>query len=149
MAVIRLNTPDSPETIMTTELNSLADGSNAITGTAISNNATDELDMYADFELLVATQGSARDAQARVEMYVLITLDGTNYTYGGASLDPPANAFVGSFLYDAATNARYGHIRGVPLPPRDFHILLINETGQALASSGNILKMSRYNLQST
>lgn len=149
MATIKWNTPDSVETIMSTDLNSLADGGNNITTSAVSNDQSAELDMYGDFTLYLATQGSARDGGARVDMYILPQSDGTNYPYGGDSLDPAANLFVGSFLFDAATNARYAVIRGVLLPPMDFHVIVINETGQALAGSGNTLTLRRYNTQSS
>jgi len=146
MAVYQWNTPDATETIMTTELDGLADEGNAISS-AISNDAATELDLFADFELYVATQAAARSAGAHVAMYILIELDGTNYTYGDATTDPPASAFVGSFPLDASANPRYVHLRGVRLPPTDFKVLLINKTGQALAASGNTLKMARYNIQ--
>jgi len=45
--------------------------------------------------------------------------------------------------------ARYEVIRGVLLPPMDFHVLVMNETGQALAASGNTLTLRRYNMASS
>lgn len=147
MAEIKWNAPDAKEDVMTTELNSLADGDNAITGTAISNDAAGELDLYGNFKLYLATQGSARDSGAYVSMYILPEVD-TDYAYGGASPDPAANLLAGNFLFDAATTARHAILRDVLLPPTDFHVVLINETGQALASTGNTLELERYNLQS-
>ena len=148
MAVIKWATPDTAEDVLTTELNSLSDAANKITTTAISNDQTAELDMYADFVLSLAAQGSARDSGAHVDLYILPQSDGTNYPYGGDSLDPSSNHWVGSFMFDAATNARVEVIRGVALPPMDFHVLVINQTGQAFASSGNTLQLRRYNLES-
>jgi hypothetical protein len=148
MATIKLEAPASQASILTTELNSLADGGNK-TSSALSNDAAGELYLYADFELYIAAQGSNRADDARVDLYILVEQDASNYTYGGDSLDPPDNAYVGTFLFDVATAARYNHIRGIPLPPTDFKVLLINETGQAFASSGNTLKWIKYNLQSS
>lgn len=145
---IKWEAPNSPETVLSTELNSLADGANKITTTPISNDGSTELYLYADFQLYLAAQASARDNGARVELYILPEISG-NYCYGGDSLDPPRAMLVGSFEFDAATNARYSHIRGVMLPPTDFHVLVINETGQAFASSGNVLVTKRYNMQSS
>lgn len=146
MATIKYEAPASTSTILTTELNSLGDGANKLSS-AISNDAAGELYLYMDIEIYVATQASARAADARVDVYILEELDGSNYTYGGDSDDPPDNAWVGAFIFDAATTARYNHLRGIPLPPTDFKILIINETGQAFASSGNTLKIAKYNLQ--
>jgi len=139
------NAPDSVETILTTELNALADGANKITGTAVSNDQAAELDMYADFTLYLAAQGAARSAGAYVALYILPMSDGTNYPYGGDALDPAANLWTANFVFDAATTARYAVIRGVLLPPMDFHVLVMNETGQAFAATLNTLKMRRYN----
>jgi len=147
MTTIKYEAPASTTTLLSTELNSLGDGANKLSA-AISNDAAGELYLYMDLELYIATQGATRGADARVDIYILEELDGSNYTYGGDSQDPPENAWVASFLFDAATTARYNHVRGIPIPPTDFKVLVINETGQAFASSGNTLKYSRYNLQS-
>jgi hypothetical protein len=146
MATIKWVYSGSLTTIFTTELNSLANGSNKITGTALDNDSG--LDLYADFEFYIAAQASARSAGAYIPLYILPLVDASNPTYGGDSLDPPGSMWVGSFLLDAATTARYTSIRGVLLPPFDFHVLVMNETGQAFASSGNTLKYRRYNMSS-
>ena len=145
---IKWETPASAETILSTELNSLADGANKITTTAVSNDASGELYLFADFQLYLAAQGSARSSGAHVKLFILPEIGG-NFTYGGDSLDPAVGLLAGSFEFDAATAARYSHVRGIPLPPTDFDVLVMNETGQAFASSGNVLKMERYNLQAT
>jgi hypothetical protein len=148
MATAKWETPAASANVLTTELNTLGIGANKITTTAVSNDQPSELYIYADFTLYLATQGTARSSGARVDLYILPRSDGTNYPYGGDSLDPSANHWVGSFLFDATTTARYEVIRGILLPPEDFHVLVMNETGQLLAASGNILSMRRYNMQS-
>jgi len=150
MATSKWATPESVENIfVSTELDSLGSGSNKITTSALSNDGVNEKFMYADFTLYLAEQASARSAGARVDLYILPASDGTNYPYGGDSLDPASNHWVASFLFDAAVTARYTTVRGVLLPPFNFHVLVVNETGQALASSGNTLKYTRYNIEST
>lgn len=149
MATVKWASPDSVEDVLTTELNSLSDGANKITTTAISNDQAAELDMYADFILSLAAQGSARSSGARVDLYILPQSDGTNYPYGGDSLDPDPGLLAGSFAFDAATTARVAVLRGILLPPMDFHVLVVNETGQALAASGSTLQMRRYNVESS
>ena len=146
MGTTKWEAPASISTIFTTELNSLADGGNQISS-ALSNDAAGELYLYADFELYINTTAS-RAADARVELYILVELDGSNYSYGGTSLDPAPSMHVGDFQFDAsATATRYAHIRGVLLPPTDFKVLVINELGVAMASSSNTLKWIKYNLQ--
>jgi hypothetical protein len=134
---------DSASTVLSTELNSLGDGSNKITGTALSNDASGERDLFADFSLSLAAQGSARDSGATVDIYIIPEVD-TTYAYGGDSLDPSANHYRGSFRFDAATTARVDILDGVRLPNSDYHVLLQNNTGQAFAASGNVLKSEIY-----
>ena len=147
MPVIKWNAPDSSEIVLNTELNALADGSNKITSSAVSNDQAGELDMFGDFQLYLATQGSARSATAHVKLYLLPGIDG-DFAYGGDSLDPAVEMLVGSFSFDAAVTARYAHLRGILLPPMDFYGLVINETGQVLAATLNVLTLQRYNVQS-
>jgi len=132
---------DTATTVLSTELNSLGNGSNKITGTALSNDAaTTERDLFAKFSLSVAAQGSARSAGASVALYIIPEVDGT-HAYGGDSLDPSGNQYMGSFGFDAATTARVDVITDIRLPNSDFHVLLQNNTGQALAATGTVLKM--------
>ena len=137
-------TPSAVEDVLTTELNALANGANKITTTPVSNYV--ELDLYADFILNLEAQGAARDVDAHVNLYILARADEVNYPYGGDTLNPSNNSWIGSFIFDAALDARIGVIRGVLLPPEDFHVLIINSTGQAFAATGNTLKIRRYNL---
>jgi len=133
---------NTAETVLSTELNSLANDGNKITTSALSNDASNERYLFADFKLALATQGSARSSGANVELYIIPEVDGT-FAFGGDSLDPIGH-YKGGFSFDAATTAREQIAEGVKLPNSDFHVLLINKTGQALAASGNTLKMERY-----
>jgi hypothetical protein len=149
MATIKFAAPAAAESVLTTELNSLANAAGTAASAAISNDAAGELYLYGDFEVYLAAQASNRAAGARVDLYILIELDGTNYGSGGSSPLPPMSAFIGSLQFDSgATAARYAHLRQVQLPPTDFKVVAVNNTGQALASSNNTVKVSRYNLQS-
>ena len=143
MATLRWAARADEETVLSTELNSLGSGSNKITTSAMTN--TDRY-MYADFELSIGSQ-TARTGSA-VNLYLLPELDGTNFSYGGDSLDPSPNHFVGAFTFDLSISARVDIIRGVLLPVGSFHVLVENNTGQAFNASGNTLTMRRYNTES-
>lgn len=132
---------DSAVTVLSTELNSLVNGGNKITTAPLSNDAaTTERELFAKFSLSLAAQASARSAGAYVDLYILPEVDGT-YPYGGDSLDPSSNHWVGTFYFDASTSARVDIITDVRLPNSDYHVLLQQNTGQAWAASGNTLKM--------
>lgn len=139
----KLNWDSSPAvtSYLTTELNSLANGANKI-GAEIDSSTS--LDMWADLELVLATQGVARSSGARVEVYIVPTIDGTNYTYGDDSTDPPAHQLIGAFALDAATTARRVGIQVIRIPPGKFKFLVMNETGQAFAAASNTIKYRFY-----
>lgn len=141
---IKHETYPASATALSTGLNSQADGARVLSA-AISNTNGDTL---IDLELLVAAQGGARAADAAVEVYLLASIDGgTNFTYGDASTAPPRTAHFCTFDLDASTSARYSVLTNLPAPPDDFKLLLANETGQALAASGNTLKYVLHSME--
>jgi len=143
MATLRWATRVDEETVLSTELNSLGNGSTKLSAALGHTNR----EMYADFELSIAATSSRTASD--VGLYILAELDGTNYQYGSDSLEPSANAFRGSFLFDTGqTAARVDIITGVLLPPGNFKVLVKNSLGVALAASGNTLTMRRYNTES-
>lgn len=142
MADLKLK-PSSASQILTTELNSLANGSRVITA-AIDN--TSALDLWDDLELLV-TFGVAPTAGLVCVLYMLISVDGTNYADGDASIAPPLTALVGSFPPRAVTSAQRIAVRGIQLPPLKFKYVLANSAGQTMAASGNILTRVPYKEQ--
>ena len=147
MATIKHEAKEAVETVMSTEMNALASAALCITATPISNDAAGELELYGDFRLYLAEQGVARSAGANVTMWILPEVDGT-YPYGAAGLEPQGELIVQSFSFDAAVTARYAVIRDIPLPPSDFHVMVKNNTGQALAATLNVLVMERHSIQS-
>tara|TARA_Y100000593_G_scaffold16866_1_gene33556 strand:- start:2030 stop:2479 length:450 start_codon:yes stop_codon:yes gene_type:complete len=138
--------PASIQTYLTTELNSLADGANKL-GAKIDNVADGENEMFLNLELSIAAQASARASDARVEVFILYSLDDTNFDMGDDSTDPRPDALATVLLLDAATTARYRVAVNLPIAPLDFKILVINETGQAFAASGNTLKYRLHSVE--
>ncbi len=115
---------------LSTGLNSLANGATLL-GAAIDNSS--DLAIWIDFEIVLATQGSARAAGATCSLFFVPALDGTNYTDGDTNDE---SAFV--FPLSAATTAQRKVRRGFELAPLSTQkFLFSNNTGQALAASGN------------
>ena len=134
------------DTALSTDLNSLANGSRAISA-GVANGT--ELDLYGDLELVVQ-YGTAPSAGTKIaEVYLLPTVDGTNYPEGSASLTPQKALLVATFesRNPSTTAVERLVVPGIPLPPRAFKLLLVNTSGQAYAASGNTLKIKRYKLQ--
>lgn len=120
--------------ILTTELDSLATATNSAASSAIDN--TSALDLFGDFELVVAAQGAARTAGGYVALYFTHALDGTNYD----DVNEITAELVAVFSLDAATTARRRTVRDVPIPPGLFKVFARNVTGQSLAASSNTVK---------
>lgn len=131
--------------VMTTELNSLANNARAISGAMGADGTAAHL--LGDFELVV-TFGTNPTAETTIDLYLVRAADGTNYEDGDASLRPNPNAFVGSFPLRAVTTAQRMVLRDVPLPPGLWKAVIHNNgTGQSFASSGNTLKVRPHNRQ--
>jgi hypothetical protein len=132
----------NPTTIMSTDLNSLANAA-GVESAEVDNDA--DLDIFVDLQLEV-TFGSAPTENAPVEVYLEGKVDGTNYPTSSAE-GRPRNGFVGSFICDNVTTLQRLHLPKVQLPPFDFKIFLLNKSGQAFPSSGTTLKGFFYKMQ--
>ncbi len=144
VSIIRWTDYSAASTVLSTELNRLAAASNAISA-AIDNTSTGFAGMtYSDWELYLAAPGTARSTGAYVGFYIMPSIDGTNYGYGSATLDPSPNKLIGTFVPDASASARYCSLTHVILPAGKFCVLVDNQTGASLMSTGNTLKMTGY-----
>lgn len=145
MGAITWQAPSALTAYFTTELNTLADSTSDTTGFSAAGaeiaNAT-SLNRFLALELVLAAQGAARSAGGFVAVYI-------NYAADGSTYDDTSNkAFsemIAYFPLDAATTARRLTRTGIPIPPVDFKLLVLNDTGQALAGTGNTLKYITYN----
>jgi hypothetical protein len=138
--------------LATTELNSLANGSSAL---GVEYDNATNLYLFGLFELTV-TFGTSPTAGKTVDLYVIPTTDGTNYstTVTGASGYGQSTSYVGSFPLQAVTTLQRLNLGGIGargtlyLPPVKWKALLINNSGQAFPASGSTLKMVAYQRQS-
>jgi hypothetical protein len=119
---------------LTTELNTLANAARVIGG-AIDNSAN--LNMYMDVEFVIDTQVSTRLAGCYIGVYLVTSVDGTNYGYGDATTQPPANALVCALQVDVAVTARRLTSKPFLIPPGKMMLVFENNTGYALKATGN------------
>ena len=129
-------------TVLTTELNSLANAGRSAAGAEI-NNATNK-DMYGQLELAV-TFGTAPSAGGYVEIYMVNALDGTNYEDGSNTVDPGTHKLVDRIPVRAVTTAQRRTGRMLPLEPAKTKFLLVNGSGQAFPASGSTLTLYTTN----
>jgi hypothetical protein len=130
----------SQTSLLTTELNSLANNGTAI-GSAYDNTVGQTGDGYTRCDVeLVVTYGSAPTANTGVTFWLLGTQDGTNYEDGDNSTTPGRLPEC-VFPLRAVTSAQR-IIRRIWLPWGKFKPLVKNDgTGQAMAASGNTVKI--------
>ena len=145
MGAVTWESPSALTGYFTTELNTLADSTSDTTGFSAAgaeiSNGTG-LKRYIALELVLAAQGAARTAGGFVAVYINYSADGTNYD------DTSNKAFselLTVFPLDAATTGRRLTRVNIPIPPVDFKLLVLNDTGQAFAASGNTLQYRTYN----
>lgn len=129
---------------LASELNSLASGSYSAASAAIDNHTN--LDLYVDF-LLTVTFGTAPTAGKTVDLYLIPSPDGTTYADGGGAVAPASALKVGSFQVRAVTTAQEMALFNI-LIPQYFKLVALNNTDQAMASSGNTVQYRTFSLQS-
>lgn len=139
----------SAQTIMSTELNSLANNTNVIssvangsTGVITNTQGTSGYDGYprAKAELNLGAPGGTLAAGSGISVWFLKIVDGSNYEDGGSSVTPARMPDV-VFPVRAVSGAQR-IIMECPVPVGTFKVLVRNDgTGQTLASSGNTLKL--------
>lgn len=131
--------------LVSTELNSLANGSGSAASSAIDLTASGWL--WCDLQLYIASSSLAFTAASYVDVYFVTSPDGTNYpkyTSGGTWKLASANYFAARIWIHPATlssEAIYETVRRVAVPSAKFKVVLVNGTGVTLPSSGNTLKL--------
>lgn len=145
MALQKHTAVTSPTTLLSTELNALASGSRTNASSAVDNDNASNRYLFAAFELAVTFSSTPLSGKT-VDLYILPSIDGTNYADGSSSVNPSSAQYAGSFPVRAVATAQRLLLYNVALPPTDFKVLLINNAGQTMAASGNTLKlvMSAY-----
>jgi hypothetical protein len=130
----------SISTVLSTEFNSLANNAGTAASSAV-DQATN-LDQKAYFELNV-TFGSAPAAGTTVDLYLMYSLDGTNYADYTSGTTPVVNAnnYVGSFVLANTTSAQRVHSPDVYLRAYKFKVAAVNKSGVAFPASGSTCKL--------
>jgi len=138
------NTRGTIQTLLTTELNSLANNTNAISGSAIT--FTNAGHLQAEIELVV-TFGTAPTANTCLTLWLLREVDGTNYEDGGSSVTP-GRAPDAFFPLRAVTTAQRIIMPITNMPPGTAYVLVRNDgTGQTTAASANTVKIRTFTQQ--
>lgn len=148
MADLKLQAGVGATTLLSTALNSLADAGRVLTN-AIDNSTN--LNLLMDLELAIAYTSSTPSAGTVVaEVYLVPSLDGTNYAEGSGSVTSQASLLVATFeTRNPSTSAAERLVaQGISIPTGSFKLLFINKSGRTLHASANTLKYRTYKYQS-
>jgi hypothetical protein len=136
--------PESTASALTTELNSLANGSYSNASSAIDN----ETDLYEYISLELALASLNPTGSPYVAVYAVYSVDGTNYDDGGGATAPPAGTLLTTFDISTGSATKRRTRTGLVLAPLKFKLIVLNGTAVSFAASANTLKYRRYNEQS-
>lgn len=134
----------------TQQLNSLTDNEYTDWSDEIDNSSN--LHMFADLRLALASAAFATPADCGVEVFVIPTVDGTQYpTWGGNTTTDTThnNLFYAGYIpLTGATAAQNGVLSDVPLPNGKFRFAVRNRGNVTTAASGNTLYWRPHSVQS-
>ena len=128
--------------VLTTGLNSLANNTMSAASATYANQTN--LDLYVDIEVVLASLSPT--AGAYVSIYVLESVDGTNFpAQSDADLRLTSTQLLCVIpVGTTAATAQRVTARNILLPPAAIQFKLDNQTGVALNASGNTVKILPY-----
>jgi len=120
----------------------IANGAMSVAGSTYANQTN--LDLYCDIEVNLAALSPT--GSPYVAIYILAAIDGTNFP-GQSAADlrlTSTQLFCVIPIGTTASTAQRVAVRNLLLPPQPVQFRLDNQTGVALANSGNTVKVAAY-----
>lgn len=132
--------PESIASALTTELNSLTNGSLTAASAAIDN----ETDLYEYIEVELALASLNPTGSPYLLLYLNKSVDGTNYEDLNTTM---AHEVIATLPVATGSATKRVCVANILIPPCKFKLAIQNQTNVTLASSGSTLKYRRYNEQ--
>ena len=120
---------------LTTELNSLGNGSYSAPGMAIDNTTNKHTHAFAD--IVLASLNPTDGGVAYLDFFFLASPDGSTYEDAPASTNPGWHVRVRGVPVDQASSAKRVVTAKFPILPLKYKGVLLNSTGVSLGASGN------------
>ncbi|MEW5857405.1 MAG: hypothetical protein AB1861_08490 [Cyanobacteriota bacterium] len=130
--------------LATTELNNLANNTR-VAGQILDNTITRAL--FANLELAVQFT-VAPNADSLIQLYLLPSIDGTNYADGSPTIAPGVESFTTNFVLKNTLNLQRIPAQRIPLDPFRYLPLIVNTSGQAFPASGSTLRIASFSYES-
>lgn len=122
--------------VLTTEMDGLANGNYSNVGSTVLGNDVN-LDRWAVAEW-TGTFGSAPTDESVLEVYIHVSLDGTNYPDGGNSDHPGASLHVADIPLVNNTNAQRVQSAPFQLMPGKTKFSICNRSGVAMPNGSHL-----------
>jgi len=142
MADITIKSPAAGGTVLTTELNSLANAQWTVPSAAV----TTALHLFVDFTF---TAGGSVTPTAGAYIGVYIIPGGPTASYpvaNTATVGPGEGYLAGMIPLIALAGTAVGHLLNVPAPAYDFKVTVGNFSGVALTATSNTLAYKWHDL---
>jgi hypothetical protein len=137
------------QTGLSTELNNLADDTWSAVSSEIDNSTNGYMFMDIEADLASITPTGA---DAAIELYVVPSVDGTQYpsTSNSGTADEQENNqyFVGSIVLSLDAEVQIHMLRGIEVPTGKWKMFVRNRSNVSLAASGSTIKWRPWGYQS-
>lgn len=133
--------PVSRSTVLTTELNALANGAFSAVGSALDNTANS--DQYGALDIVLSSLNPT--AGAYLNLYLVQSLDGTTYEDAPSATNPGTHMLVANVLVTTGSAAKRIMTPWFYIPPGKFKFVLLNATNVALGATTNTVTLYTSN----
>lgn len=138
MAVVSWNTPEAPHLALSVS-SALANNVNQV-----GNSLNPSGYLYSAWEFDTKFHVSPSNGGS-VELYLVPSIDGSNFADVGVAVTPPATTFVGAFpLYPNANSGMKVQLVNVPISPLLVKPVIRNLSGQSIPASSGTLTVRLY-----
>lgn len=127
----------SRSTVLTTELNALANGAYSAVGTAYDNTTNLNQTGYLEVNLASLTP----TAGAYLQAFMVQSLDGTNYEDAPSSTNPGYGCQNAGNAVATGVATKRVSIGPFTIPPGKMKFVLLNKTNVALGATGNTVTL--------
>ena len=130
--------------VITTDLNSLGNGSYSAAGTEIDNSTN--LDQWGS--LLINLASLNPTSGAYLQLYLVPCTDGTNYDDAPSSTNPAWDKIIAQVSLATGSATKRVSTPWFRLPPTKFKFVLLNGAGVSFPASGNTVALYTNNDES-
>ena len=133
-------------TILTTEMNTLADDDLAVGATVFDNTTNKDTWATAELNFGASLDLSSANENPTCYFYLIPSYDGTNYADGGdaGSELVPSEYLKGTFEFNKLAGSQISALDKFDISPLKYTAVIFNDLGAAFPASGVTVKISSF-----